>query len=229
MKLFGNENIPDRRVRISLDEYREVPGEYKRQYDDILDNDELRSSWINVVGSSSISKSEVETALSRYSRTIDRGHEPKEFMPASKANNHEFFDGKEDPVKPDSIVMEYEVNDADQFVRLFDSSESPGGVWMMRKSSFKGLNDRGGALEEFGLSLEFQDYDSVAKLELDGSESFRVRVSTAGELHDSKANTIRSGGGEQHWVRPETLSERLDWEPINQKIDEFIKGVNRNN
>ncbi len=178
-------------------------------FENLAKNDEYGADWIRVVGSTEVDSGEIRVALDRVESIKDQG-DVKDFKTASEANSHPEHSGNQPPIEEGSIAINYEIAKDTEFIRVYGKEAGPGGVWMMDPTDFDGLETRDDVLDHFALSEEWQSYDSVAKLEVDGSENLKVQVSTAGEIRDTAEGVVRPGDGTQYWILPN--QGRQDWQ-----------------
>jgi len=166
-----------------------------------------------------IDSAAVREGIVRTERLNNRGHEVIELKTARQANDN--FD-RSPPHKEGTMVIEYEAQSSDRFVRIHDSPDDPGGEWIMKESEFSDLSSRDDVMDRFALKEEWGDYDRVAEITIgDGpNEGVRVEMSTAGTMDDGIAGTTRPGGGTQHRL----VDEGQNWEDVGE-LNTFLENT----
>ncbi len=193
-----NSKVDDLDAEAFARKYNKLEEDNEQQFRELAKNDEYGESWTRTVSSDEINKDDIEVALTRVGNVGNEGHDVSDFRTAKEANSMSDHEGNQDPHMPGSIVVEFEIDSQDRFVRLHNADRGPAGRWMMRPSEFNSFDSKEEVLDHFALSKNWQDYNSVAEIEMDGSEDLTVQVSTAGPVEDTAADVTRPGG--QHSI-----------------------------
>ncbi|ELZ11028.1 hypothetical protein C479_09463 [Halovivax asiaticus JCM 14624] len=211
------------RERSSLESlYDSLDGSRREALEQIRADDELWASWQSTIESDVIQREidangwdVIENALDRYHRNIvQQGHEPVAFMTGDEANEWYLDLNPEDesPHQPACIAISFEPGSEDTLYRI-TTDGFPIGSFLARKEAFESKKSREDVMNSFSLKEEWGEYNKIATLSLDGSESGQIIISSAAPVTDDSESVVserdgaidRQGGVEQYW-----LTSRLD-------------------
>jgi hypothetical protein len=185
----------------------------------LLRDEDVGSSLMRVVGDERIGVGNVETALKRIQTVENRGHETLRVKTARKANE----DNDVPPHKKGTIVVEYKIQNPEEFVRVYGGDDPQGG-WLMKESELDELSNREEVLNRFGLNTDWQDFDQVARITIGTTEdsgTIRMQISTVNSVTDTKLDRMRPGGGTQHYIKEGYVT---GWEEIGP-LDVFLENA----
>ncbi|USZ67281.1 hypothetical protein NGM10_11125 [Halorussus salilacus] len=204
----------------SARKYGELDSDYQTKFADVLSDSDAGVSWMRAVGKSGIETSDVRTALRRVDDIDSNGHETTEFHTASKLNKKHRKQGDKPPHQEGTLVVDFETDSKDVFMRVHDSDDHPGGKWLVRRDTIDNLNSKEEVYDRLALLKKAwpSDYDHIGKLEISEGQSVKMRVSTAGEMRNKGTSEFKSGGATQYMLR-----QNVDdgWERI-KPLEEYL-------
>ncbi|RLM32587.1 hypothetical protein [Haloarcula sp. Atlit-120R] len=205
-----------------------------RQFRRILDDDDLRKSWVRAAGHPDISTSAVRTAL-KQSDSVSDDVSISEFKPASDIDvdsdpyYSSWYDNPRDPYDDNTIVIDGKADDSLTVYRFWDPERNnhEAGPWVTDADDIDRLRSDDSVapadiVDRYALP---GDADKVTRLDVD--EGTNVRISEAGE------NFGNDGGGIQYEIRGDDMMDesselKLDDLPANKDgqwdTDEFLSG-----
>nr|WP_255356082.1 hypothetical protein [Haloarcula sp. CBA1127] len=207
-KLLGDTDIDAVDLSRATREYGDLDEGEARQFRRLLDDDDLRKSWIRAAGDPDISKQSVTTALKQVDSVSD-DVTITSFKPASDIDvdsdpyYSSWYDDPESPYDADTIVIDGKADESLSVYRFWDSTRNnhEAGPWATDADDIDRLRSDAdvGSDEIVDRYALPGDADKVTRLDVD--EGTTVRISEAGE------NFGHDGGGIQYEIRGEDMMD----------------------
>jgi len=210
--------------------YGDPDGDKRSQFRGLLADDDLRGSWVKVAADSEITTGDIETAIDRVETNSQ--HSVTNFKVGRNANPD---DAVHPPHDPDSIVVEMELEEGDEFWRVYERTpqtsnpdENLAGGFVARRSTLQSAETPEEVLDRLALlRSEWQDYNHVGKVEVTDefveNNQIRVQVSTTRRQASEVSGEVRPGGGTQYRLQDDLDpdAQGVTWEAV-EELESYV-------
>ncbi|QLH80891.1 hypothetical protein [Halosimplex pelagicum] len=229
-KLLDSDAIETGDLVAATRKYADLDSGKRSQFRELLADDDLRESWVDVAGDSEITDVDIETALARVDTNSE--HTVTDFEIGRDANP---TDAAHPPHDPDSIVVELELNEGDEFWRVYERKPEssnpdenlPGG-FVARRSTLESADSPEEVLDRLALlRSDWQDYNHVGKVavtdEFVENNQIRVQVSTTRPQVSDVSDEVRPGRATQYILQDDLDpdAQGITWKAI-EELDSFV-------